>query len=392
MQVSVANTAKIKLGILVSHPIQYFVPVYRELAKAEGIDLTVLYHTRVGVDAYYDPGFGQTIQWDIPLLDGHRHEFLSDKNKNAGVQWRIINELVRNRFDVLIVHGYNSLTNIFAILVARLLGTKVLMRGDTHNQPGYETSWVKANFKRVLFKCCDGFVTVGSLNHAYFERFGVPAERLCFAPLCVQNNLFSTLPDLRKRHRLEVRVALNLASDSLIVLFASKLIKRKSADDLIRAFARIAEAYPASCLVIAGSGDEEDNLHQLTESLGIQQIRFIGFQNQSELPKLYAASDMFVLPSGKEPWGLVINEAMAAGLPVIVSSEVGAAPDLVDGKGTGIVYPRGDVQALSAALETMLQSPSLRVEMGLKGRQLIGNWDVTASASGIAAAAAKIMQ
>ena len=383
---------QIKLGMLVSHPIQYFTPVYRELAKTEGIDLTVLYRTRVGADAYHDPGFGQIVKWDIPLLDGYKHEFLSSKNKIEGLQWRVISELVHNRFDVLLVHGYNSFTNILAILVAKLIGTKVLMRGDSRIQPNHKMTGLKANIKRMLFNCCDGFVTIGSLNRAYYEQLGVASDRLYFAPFCVQNDVFTVLPNLRKRYRLEVRETLNLARDSLIILFASKLIKRKSADDLIQAFARISDAYPNVCLVIAGSGDEEPALRELAASLNYQQIRFIGFQNQSQLPRLYAASDLFTLPSHSEPWGLVINEVLAAGLPVIVSSEVGAAPDLVERKGTGIVYPWGDVQALANALETLLQSPTLRVEMGAKACQLISNWDVVYCSSGISNAASRVMQ
>ncbi|MEI7993363.1 MAG: glycosyltransferase family 4 protein [Methylococcaceae bacterium] len=382
---------KIKLGMLVSHPIQYFVPVYRQLAKTEGIDLTVLYRTRVGVDAYHDPGFDQIVKWDIPLLDGYKHEFLSSKNKIEGVQWRVISELVHNRFDVLLLHGYNSFTNIAAIIVAKFLGTKVLMRGDTRIQPNHKMTGLKAYLKRMLFNYCNGFVTIGSLNRAYYEQLGVPSDRLYFAPFCVQNDAFAVLPDLHKRYRLELRETLNLASDSLIVLFASKLIKRKSTEDLIQAFARIADVYPAAYLVIAGSGDEENHLRQLAASINNLQIRFIGFQNQSQLPKLYAASDIFVLPSHSEPWGLVINEVMAAGLPVIVSSEVGAAPDLVEGKGTGIVFPWGDVQALASAIEMLLKSPTLRLEMGTNARQLINNWNVAMCASGIVEAATKLM-
>ncbi len=389
-QANTEKQKKIKLGVLVTHPIQYFVPVYRELAKAEVIELTVLYRTRVGLDAYHDPGFGQTVKWDIPLLDGYTHKFLSSKNRIDGVQWRVIIELLCYRFDVLLVHGYNSITNIFAIFIAKLIGTKVLMRGDTRIQPDHKIAGLKANIKRALFKCCDGFVTIGSLNCAYYQQHGVSVERLYFAPFCVQNEVFSLLPDLRQRYRIEVRATLNLASDSLIVLFASKLIKRKSTDDLIKAFACIAEAYPAACLVIAGSGDEENSLRQLAASVKNLQVRFIGFQNQSQLPKLYAASDIFVLPGHLEPWGLVINEVMAAGLPVIVSNEVGAAPDLVEGKETGIVYPWGDVSALASALEKLLQSQMLRIEMGTKARQLIDNWDVANCASGIIVAAAKL--
>ncbi len=102
---------KLNLGVLLSHPIQYFAPVYREQAKVDGIELTVLYRTRIGVDAYGDKEFGQMVKWDIPLLNGYKHEFLSTKNRVEGVQWRVVVTLFHNHFDVLLVHGYKPLMN-----------------------------------------------------------------------------------------------------------------------------------------------------------------------------------------------------------------------------------------------------------------------------------------
>lgn len=378
---------KLKLGILVSHPIQYFVPVYRELAKTCGIDLTVLYRTRVGVDAYYDAGFGQTVQWDIPLLDGYKYQFLSDKKSIKGVEWNILRAILGSRLDVLLVHGYNRLTNVLAILLARLIGTKVLIRGDTRMQAHHENAGLRTLVKRTFFKCCNGFVTIGTLNREYYAQHGVPPNRLFFAPFCVRNEQFAASPGLRAQYQREVRTALAMTSDSLIILSAAKLMKLKRTDDLIRAFAALTEDFPDAWLVIAGSGSEEDGLMRLAESLGIFHIRFIGFQNQTQLPPLYAASDIFVLCSHLESWGLAINEAMAAGLPAVVSSEVGAAPDLVAGKGTGIVYPCGDVDALSQAIRLLLSDASQRQRMAQNAVKLIQDWDVPACASGILRAA-----
>ena len=382
-----ATQRKLKLGVLVSHPIQYFVPVYRELATAAGVDLTVLYRTRVGVDAYHDDGFGQTVQWDIPLLDGYNYHFLSSKNRIQGVEWSVIGAIFHSRFDVILVHGYNSVTNVLAILAARLIGTKVLMRGDTRVQANHKKKGLKARLKQVFFTCCNGFVTIGTLNRAYYAQHGVPPGRLFFAPFCVSNEQFQVAPEVKTRKRYEIRTELGLANDSLIVLFASKLIKRKRTEDLIQAFAGLAEACPLAHLVIAGSGEEENSLQHLAKSIGGQKIYFIGFQNQTQLPPLYAASDIFVLPADSEPWGLVVNEVMAAGVPVIVSSEVGAAPDLVDGKGTGIVYLCGDVNALSQAMLSLLTDPIRRQQMAQRAVTLIQDWDVPACARGILQAA-----
>ncbi len=381
---------KLKLGVLVSHPIQYFVPIYREIAASDDVDFTVLYRCRKGLDEYYDEGFGIELKWDIQLVDGYKHQFLSSKNKIDGFDWGVIGALLRNKFDVLLVHGYNNVTSLLAILVARLIGTKVLMRGDTRQQLHHKHNILKSLFKRIVFKLCNGFVTIGTLNKNYYLQFGVPLDRLFFAPFSVNNQQFIVSKESRADCRQKVRSDLGLSADSLIVLFVSKLIKIKRADDLIQAFANLTEEFPNVHLVIAGSGEDEEKLHSQAELLSIQQIHFLGFQNQTQLPTLYAASDIFVLPSDTESWGLVLNEVMAAGMPVIVSNEVGAAADLVEGKGTGIVYPCGDISALCNSLKILLANSSQRESMASKASELIKQWDTRECVFGILNAALSV--
>lgn len=374
----------LKLGILVSHPIQYFVPVYRELAKNSTIDLQVIYRTRVGVDTYFDPGFGQSVQWDIPLMDGYPSEFLSKKTKLNGFEIKILPAILRNRFDVLIVHGYSSLTNLLAIVLSKLVGTRVIVRGDTRLQARHKNAPSrKTVLKRAIFKLFDGFLTIGSLNRDYYTSFGAASCNIFFAPFCVDNAVFCLDENGHKKARLASRDRWGISPESVVVLFASKFIERKRAADLISAFSRVIKSQTNSCLVFAGSGPDEAELRDLANQLCPGRARFIGFQNQTELPSLYAASDIFVLPSEEEPWGLVVNEVMAAGLPVVVTDEVGAAPDLVEGKNTGIVYPCGDIDALASALEMMICSESTRLEMGRNAKKLIADWNIDSCVQGI---------
>jgi len=377
---------KIRLGILVSHPIQYFAPVYRELANVHDIDLTVLFRTRVGVDEYHDEGFGRAIRWDTPLLEGYSHKFLSRKRTLSGTELTIVQEVRRRRFDVLLVHGYNSLTNLLAILTAKLTGTRVLIRGDTRKMDHHRRSGGRRALKRALFKLVDGFVSIGTLNREYYADHGVDVRRLFFAPFCVSNSTFRLHGASHAAARARVRGELELEQDDVLVLFLSKLTAKKRADDLIRAFAVIERQFANARLVIAGSGAQAEQLRNLAADLNLERLVFVGFHNQSELPGLYAACDVFVLPSANEPWGLVVNEAMAAGLPVIVSDEVGAAPDLVEGKGTGIVFPCGNVTALAQALATLIASLDLRKRLGVAASRLIDDWDVSVCAKDIGAA------
>lgn len=388
---SSAAAGKLRLGVLVSHPIQYFAPLFRKLAERPDIDLTVIYRTRLGVDAYHDPGFGRTVQWDVPLLDGYRYEFLSGKTTLRGVEPKIVELLLRERFDVLLVHGYNSVTNLLAIAVAKLAGTKLLLRGDTRLAPHHKAAPpLKRWFKKWLIGHFDGFVAIGSLNGAYYLELGATEDRLFFAPFSVNNTEFALAPDAAAARRSEIRRSLAIPDDAVVVLYASKFTGRKRPKDLVTAFGQLSRKWPKAWLLMVGAGEEMPKLQTFVCDHRIERVRFIGFQNQQALPALYAASDIFVLPSQNEPWGLVVNEVMAAGLPVIVTDEVGAAPDLVQGRGTGFVYPCGDIEALMLALSALFSSAEQRHQFGENARQIIRHWDVDICAAGLADAAATV--
>ncbi len=178
---------------------------------------------------------------------------------------------------------------------------------------------------------------------------------------------------------------LNLAPGRAVILFASKLQPRKHADDLLEAYARLCAsgAIPPPHLVIAGDGEQRAALELRANELGLGGVRFAGFRNQSELPAFFALADVFVLPSRHEPWGLIVNEAMAAGCPVIVSDEVGAHADLVTDGVEGFVFPVGDVAALATALERVLSTTQQARRMGEAARRRIASWDFEADVRGL---------
>jgi glycosyltransferase involved in cell wall biosynthesis len=372
---------RIRLAILVSHPIQYFAPVYEAIAAGGMVDLTVVFRTCVGLREYHDPGFGQAISWDIPLLDGYRNCFLSRKTTLHGIELSIIPWLIRERPEALLLHGYNQPTNLLALFVGKLLRIEVLMRGDTRLPRTGLQRGLKTAFKRLLFRSLDGFISIGRANAAYYQALGVPPAKVHLSPLCVRNAFFAMTCIDRRIARDSLRAELGVPRDAIVILFASKLLARKRASDLVAAFNKFAANTPDAWLWMAGSGPEEAALKQMAVETG--RIRFLGFRNQSELPKLYAASDVFVLPSEDEPWGLVVNEVMAAGLPVVVTDDVGAAYDLVEAKDSGFVYPVGDINRLADVLRALVLDPARRKTMGRNAQTLIARWDVNDSAAGI---------
>lgn len=383
----VCSQKPIKLAVLVSHPIQYFAPVYKKLSQNDDIDLTVIYQCRAGAEAYYDVDFSQTIKWDVSLLEGYRSQFLSKKSVAQTLDFRIIKKLVFKRYNLLIVHGYNTPTKLLAIVIAKLMGTRILLRGDTRLEKHHASvaSW-KIRLKRIVFRLFDGFLTIGSLNQAYYLAHGVDMERIYFSPFSVNNATFALDKSEREKERLSFREEIGVPESAIVILFASKLVKQKRPMDLIHAFSNLHTKFPYAWVVIAGSGHEEPLLRQTCKAMGLNRVLFVGFQNQSQLPRLYAMADCFVFPSEAEAWGLSLNEVMSAGLPVIVSDEVGAAPDLVIDKGCGFVYSCGDITALSRAMDRLLSSRALREVMGERAKEIIQTWDVEHSAASMVVA------
>jgi glycosyltransferase involved in cell wall biosynthesis len=197
-----------------------------------------------------------------------------------------------------------------------------------------------------LLRSFDGFCYVGQRNYEYLRHYGLPEDRLFFSPHCVDNDAFAAAASRGARPRDD--------AGAKSVLFAGKLVGRKRPVDLIRALALAAQAGCLTQAVFAGSGELEGELRREAAQAGVP-TQFLGFQNQSRMPSVYAAADLLVLPSDHlETWGLVVNEAMACGTPAVVSDAVGCGPDLIEPGRTGAVFPLGDIPALAAAVRSIL--------------------------------------
>lgn len=383
---------KIKLAILNTHPIQYFAPLYKRLAQEKNIDLTVLYCSRWGVSEYIDPQFKTKFKWDVPLLDGYNYKFLKNIRKTEDVNkffnlinLEIIKELIKNKNDVLWVNGHNNLTNIIAVITAKLLGIKLLMRAET--QLNVEPLRIKKIFRKpamkLFYNFFNGFLYIGSRNKEYYKYTGVNDSKLFFVPYTVNNDFFISEVENAKKNYSEIKKRFNINNNNLNIVYASKLMKRKNPIDLLKAFEIVKKRLENVNLIFVGTGEEENNLKNYVDSNKLNDVYFLGFLNQSELPKAFAISDIFVLPSVNETWGLIINEAMCAGLPVIVSDVVGAVPDLLKEGINGYSFQAGNVEQLAEKLYLILSNDELRISMGKKSREIISNWSYNECIQGI---------
>jgi glycosyltransferase involved in cell wall biosynthesis len=389
-----------RLAVLSSHPIQYFAPLYRRLAQEPDIDATVYFCSAQGANEYLDEGFGVRLEWDTPLLDGYHYRRLPNLRRGNSVAGffslinpRIVTELRSGGYDALWVHGHAYATFLAATLVARLLRIPVLMRSETHLR--LRRSPLKRALRSVAMTAfyrhlCAACLPIGTNNREFYRFHGVTDDRLFTVPYTVDNDFFSRSVDGHRKDTAALASHFQIPLDRPRILFASKLIPRKRPLDLLLAYEKVRNAGTDCCLLLVGAGEQEALLRRYVTAHHVPDVSFLGFRNQSELPKFYALADVFVLPSENEPWGLIVNEAMAAALPVVVTEDVGAAADLVGHGDNGLVYSTGDVAALAAHLTTLVNDPALRRRMGARSLARIGDWDLDRSVKGLREALAAV--
>ena len=208
-----------------------------------------------------------------------------------------------------------------------------------------------------------GYLTVGTLNEAYYEFYGADPSRFFRVPHCADNNWFAERSRLAADARLVARQRLNIPPEAVVFLFCGKFIEQKRPLDLLRALDAPECRGTGAHALFVGDGPLRRECESYAHTRNIASA-FVGFKNQSELPGMYALADVLVLPSQSETWGLVVNEAMACQRPALVSDKVGCGPDLVlEGK-TGYVFPSGEIGALRQGLLRYVTQPGLAVSHG----------------------------
>lgn len=352
-----------KLALVASHPIQYQAPWFRALARV--VDLEVLYCHRQDAAGQAAAGFGQPFEWDIPLLDGYNFRWLENVSRHPGVEefsgcdtpgiGRVLRE---GGFDACLVNGWYLKSCLQAIHACRQQHIPVLVRGDSQLKTfrPWTTRIAKYWPYRWFLSKIDAHLYVGRANRAYLRHYGVQERRLFFAPHFVDNDRFVEGADRARREGAAtlLRAEHGAGPDEVVFLFAGKLIAKKRPGDFVEAIATLNARGVQARGFILGSGPLEAALRRQAAACGAP-VQFLGFHNQRAMPTCYAAADCLVLPSdGGETWGLVVNEAMACGVPAIVSDAVGCAEDMVVEGETGFTYPCGDTGALADRMQSLV--------------------------------------
>jgi glycosyltransferase involved in cell wall biosynthesis len=345
-------------------------PWFRELAARGDFALHVVFLRHLD-QVEQGVGFGTPFVWDLPLLEGYSSESLQlpKGNKAMVTGYRKLSAAIHaHRSDVVVVTGWNEPLLMCAMWVACRSRARLLIRGESNDlrQRGAFTRLAH----RMILRLADGFLSIGAANRRFYLNNGVPAERIFEGAYFVETERMLAMYDAHRADREQLRAELGIAPDDTVLLFCGKHVAFKRPIWLVEAAAALRTKSPTVSVLYAGSGELTETLKSRAKALGVP-AHFTGFLNQTELWRAYLTADIFVLPSTSgETWGLVTNEAMLFGLPVLVCDEVGCRADLVIDGETGYGFAPS-VEALTEKAQLLVSDAALRSRLGAAGRKRV---------------------
>lgn len=354
----------IRVGVISPEPTPYRAPLFDLISSLPELDLTVIYAARTvagrewKVEPVHRAVFLEGVT--LPTASLLRHDYPVTPGVAALLE--------RERFDCLAIAGWSLFASQAAAAWARIRKVPYLLMSESHlldRRP----AWVRAAKRAVLpqiVSAASGWLVTGSLARDAVVAYGADPARVRVFANTIDVDAFSAEIDAARPHVVR--------GNDVVVLSTARLDPVKGLDLLVRAAARV----PRVHLVLAGSGPEEEALRILARDVGAS-VEFLGFVPPAELPRAYAGADIFALLSRSEPWGVVVVEAAAAGLPLVLSTHVGAAYDLLRPGENGELVPPDDVEAATGALAALAEDPERRSRLGARSRELAAPWGYDAS-------------
>lgn len=378
-----ADQRPVRLAWVVSTPTPYKEPFFEALAARDEVDLHVMF-----------------LRWDDPqrpweLDEQQRYHYTalrgfgirrSLKRKSyLRINFSILGALRRNRSDAVVVCGYDHPTLWFAMLYCLITRTPFLQQGESHTQKprGRLKEWLKRRLLFPVLRRSEGAFATGKGARDYWKSVGIPAERIYTVANTPNVPLIQTQAQQARGTRDELRLELG-CDDRRVAIFVGRFDRVKGIDVLMDALRQIPED-DRPMVWLVGDGPLQAEIDRQVEEHRLP-VKILGFRQPAELPKLYVAADYFVLPSRHEPWGVVVNEAMACGLPLVLSSQVGAGFDLLqEGENlNGFSFKSESSEDLAQVLARMSElSISQLQAMGQASERLIAHWTPDESADNV---------
>lgn len=383
-----------RFAAVISHPIQHYAPIFRELAKVPGMQVKAFFFDSQGAEPTYDREFGCAFAWDVPLLEGYQYEFLGDAAGSArrslfnAVCPRLIQRLAAFGPHAIWVHGYGHRSCRRTLGWANGRAATILFGDSELLRP--RPLWrrlAKQLVLRRLFQRCDAFVTIGDNNEAYYAQYGVPPSKMFRGACPIDVRRFQDAVAAKDRpSRAQMRARFGLPEDGIVVVFSGKLIPLKRPGDLVQAVAELQRRGVDAYALFIGDGPLRPDLQAQVEAAGLaSRIRFSGFVNQREMPLVLECGDILAVTSDRDAHPLAVTESMAVGHPVVVSDRVGCVgpTDSARPRVNATVYPVGQVPALADALQALIQDAELRQRMSRASLELVKHQDVSVAVQAV---------
>lgn len=371
-----SQTAR-RLAIIVSHPIQYYVPLYRSLANRTDLEIKVFFTWHDGSAPQHDPGFGRSFSWDIPLTEGYEYELVPNQSSNPGTHHffglrnpELFDRVMGWRPDAVHITGYAYASHLRGIGQFSRRGVPILFRGDSHLLDEDKTSlrWqIKRLVLRRIYQDITAFLYVGKNNREYYRALSVPERKLFYCPHSIEVGRFAEPNDQFEREAIEWRKELGIGESAKVLLYAGKFEPKKQPVELMKAVAGI--NMERLVLVMVGGGRLENEVSDMARR-SPDVFRVLPFQNQTRMPVVYRLGDIIALPSAyDETWGLAANEALASGRRVLLSDKVGCAPDVVESNADGSVFAANDWRGFQDRLCDLFRESSEGAVLRLQAKR-----------------------
>lgn len=369
------------MAFVVGAPTPYREPFFERLAESGELEIVVLYCRGRQPDQKWQLAkrrYPSRLLRNLSPVNWRGRFLISDINPD------VCRELEAFDPSAVVVHGYNTLTFLSAVRWCKRRRIPVLMRSDSNILAEPSKAQHKLLAKRLFLGWLTRQITVvlalGTANSEYWQQYGAPPEKLITACETVDINYFRTEAARYRAERDRIRQE-NGWRSRFLLLYIGRLVPVKRVDILIEAV-RIARAGGLDIgLLVVGDGVERQRLEE--QACMLPEVHFLGFRDLQDLPRFYGISDIFVLPSEVEPWGFVVIEAMASGLPVVATRVVGAARDMVVEGKNGFLVPERNAEALATTFKRMCMSEDSLSALGKNAQVTSEAWSYSAAVEGI---------
>jgi glycosyltransferase involved in cell wall biosynthesis len=365
--------SKLKVWVLTNAPSPYQVELFAAINRLPDTCLSVRYMSGVSPS-----GKSESCSGNLDVMAG----FGLNKDEYK-LHPRALWEALWGKYDCYVLSGfYTSLTFQLCALILRFrrAAVAVWLERPRSNAGAHASRWsnrLRQGMQKWTLGIADRIWCIGSLAKAEYAAIAGSDEKMLLLPYCCDTSRFQIAgQEAKSKHRSRLKI-----TDEFVFLFSGQIIPRKGVDTLLRAFEKVAAQKERVRLLVLGDGPLRDSLQANLPATLQSKVEFFGKVQQSELPSFFHAADAFVFPSRHDGWGVVINEACAAGLPIIATPQTGASHDLLRNAENGYVVDRDDVDGFANAMTSLIDSPDLARQFGIASRNLVESFSASNGAT-----------